>query len=268
MKLIWVTFVLLFLGSGRQEQTVEVYRVEKDGVVELHARNKNIYPVTIELDAELNNMSSSKRLPLSDVINGRSEKLIAILSPVRENEKWEFKSSYKYYMGSIFAKHNDSYEYRLPFHVGDTHKVTQGYHGSFSHVGRINYSLDFDLDEGTEVFAARSGVVVEVVENFNSGGGSEDYMHKANYITILHNDGTLADYSHLKLNGAIVAVGQRVRVGTLIGYSGATGYATGPHLHFNVKKANNDGGFITLPVKFRTGEGVEMLQQGKSYKAI
>lgn len=268
MKFIWVIIGFLFLGSGRQEQTVEVYRVERNGVVELHARNKNIYPVTIELDSELNNMSSSKKLPLSDVIKGKSEKMITILTPVREDEKWEFKSSYKYYMGSIFAKHNDSYEYRLPFRVGATQKVTQGYHGSFSHVGRLNYSLDFDLKEGTEVYAARSGVVVEVVEKYDEGGGDESYMDKSNFITILHNDGTMADYSHLKLNGALVAVGQRIRVGTLIGYSGATGYATGPHLHFNVKKANNDGGFITLPVKFRTREGVEMLQQGKSYVAI
>lgn len=268
MKLIWVTIGLLFMGSGRQEQTVEVYRVEKDGVVELHARNKNIYPVTIELNSELNNMSSSKKLPLYDVIKGNSEKMITILTPVRKEEKWEFKSSYKYYMGSIFAQHTDSYEYRLPFRVGASYKVTQGYHGSFSHIGRINYSLDFNLEEGSEVFAARSGVVVEVVEKYNEGGGNESYMDKANYITILHNDGTMADYSHLKYNGSLVTVGQRVRVGALIGYSGATGYATGPHLHFNVKKANDDGGFITLPVKFRTRDGVEMLQQGKSYEAI
>lgn len=267
MKLIWVSIILLFLGSGSQEQTVEVYRVEKDGIVELHARNRNIYPVTLELDADLVNMKSSKKLPLSDVIKGTSNKLITILTPVKKDQKWEFQSSYKYYMGSIFAQHNDSYEYRLPYRVGSEHKVTQGYHGTFSHKGRITYSLDFDMDEGTEVYAARSGVVVEVVEQYDEGGGFESLMDKANYITILHNDGTLADYSHLKQNGSIVTVGQRIRVGTLIGYSGDTGYATGPHLHFNVKKANNDGGFITLPVKFRTRKGVEMLQQGQSYIA-
>ena len=71
---------------------------------------------------------------------------------------------------------------------------------------------------------------------------------------IYHSDGTFAEYTHIKNNGAEVNVGDQIKIGQFIGYSGDVGWATGPHLHFIVffqrlKKR------VTLKTKFLTQKG-------------
>ncbi len=269
MKLIPIITALLFVFSSFQEKpTVEVFNVEKESSIEVHARNTNPYPVTIELEIDLTNLSSEKRLPLIQAIPPESEVKLTELSVEKRTERWGFNTTYRYYMGSIFADHNDNFVYRLPYRLGTDYKIAQGYNGDFSHSGQLAYSIDFNLPEGTPVYSARSGIVVELQEDFTEGGSGKFYEDKANYITIVHNDGTFAEYSHLRHNGVSVSVGQRVRTGQLIGYSGATGYATGPHLHFHVKKAVKGGDFITIPTRFSTQKGTIQLREGESYKAL
>lgn len=272
MKLITaLTLILLLIpapASQQQSQDVEVFRVDTEESIELHARNKNVFPVTIELNAEYENMWPSKPLPHVDVLAAGETKKLIELSQVDKTKAWEFNTRYSYFMGNVNARHNDRYEYRLPYRLGTEHKVGQGYNGSFSHSGSIAYSVDFQMDEGTPVYASRSGIVVDLEKDFTEGGIDERYLDKANFITILHNDGTFADYSHLKVNGVNVSIGQRVRTGQLIGYSGSTGYATGPHLHFNVKRVIEDGSFITIPTRFKTQQGSVTLSEGQTYKAL
>lgn len=265
MKSIWI---LLFLLTGliRQDQgNVEVYRVEKDDHLEIYARNTNIYPVTIELDFELEHLKPNKNLPYIGFLRSQNNQKIMELSYTDKQAGWDYRSKYRYYMGNIFARHNDAFAYRLPYPKGEVYKVDQGFGGAFSHRGDLQHALDFNMPVGTEIYAARGGKVVLVEESNNRGGASEDMMDYANYITIIHDDGTFADYTHLQYQGANVEQGQEVRMGQLIGYSGATGYATGPHLHFVVKKAKRGGGFTSIPVKFTTKDGIQILQEGNSY---
>lgn len=269
MKMMLTILALLFSHSSYQEKpSVDVYTVEKEGSVEVFAHNMNEYAVTLELNIELDNVRSSKRLPLTVALAPKADVKLTELFVKSRNKKWGFSTNYSYYMGSIFADHTDSYIYRLPYRLGTEATVAQGYNGEFSHTGRMAYSIDFNMPEGTEIYSARSGVVVDLRESYNEGGTSEYFLDKANYITIAHNDGTFSEYSHLRKDGVTVAIGQRVRLGQLIGYSGATGYVTGPHLHFNVKKAVRGGKFITIPIKFKTREGTITLKEKKSYKAL
>jgi len=80
------------------------------------------------------------------------------------------------------------------------------------------------------------------------------YPLKANHILILHEDGTLGVYSHLSPNHTTVSFGQRVDAGTLIGYSGNTGYSSGPHLHFavlvNARTSDGTTSYISIPATF------------------
>lgn len=266
MKILVILVSVFFSGFlSAQDKSVEIYRVEKDGVVELHGKNTNYSPVTIELDMDLTNMKSSQRNPITVVVEGRSEIKITDLTPENKNAKYGMKYNYIFYRGSIFAKHDDTFAYRLPYKKGQSYKVDQGYGGKFSHTGDSRYSLDFHMDEGTEVYASRAGIVVEVEEGFSKGGDDRSLIDKANHITILHSDGTFAQYSHLRKAGALVRIGQRVRAGDIIGLSGATGFATGAHLHFNVIKVQKGGNFITLPVKFTTKDGIQELKEGEEY---
>jgi len=101
--------------------------------------------------------------------------------------------------------------------------ITQALHGW--------NGIDLGAARGTPVYAAAGGVVIISRSNgwWNGGYG--------NYVVITHNNGSQTLYSHLR--SAIISFGQNVSRGQLIGYVGATGRATGPHLHFEVRGAAN-----------------------------
>jgi murein DD-endopeptidase MepM/ murein hydrolase activator NlpD len=146
--------------------------------------------------------------------------------------------------------------------------VTQGYHGSYSHKGSNEYAIDWQMPEGTPVFAARGGLVVKVKDDSNTGGSSMKYDPFNNYVLIRHNDGTLGHYCHLKKNGVTVKPGEMVKAGQLIAHSGNTGFSSGAHLHFSVFKTKDGRERISLPVKFQTADGKPVtLVEGKRYTA-
>lgn len=81
---------------------------------------------------------------------------------------------------------------------------------------------DYGVAKGTPVHAANAGTVVLATEHFFAG----------NSIYIDHGDGFVSMYFHL--DEILVKVGQTVKKGDIIGKVGATGRASGPHLHFGV----------------------------------
>ena len=265
---LYLVFILMVSGFNVvQDNSVIIEQVEKEHGVALVGVNSNHYPVTVELDLKLKNMISTKKNPLTTVIPARSKLELLELEVDNPNSSSGWEYNFKYYQGSIFAKHNDKIAYRLPYKIGEQHRLDQGYNGKFSHQGESRYSLDFNMEEGTVIYSSRAGTVVEIEERYSNGGKHKSFIDKANYVTILHDDGTFAQYSHLRKNGVTVRTGQKVKVGERIGYSGATGYVTGPHLHFTVLQAKKGGGFISIPVKFATREGIKTLQEKKTYTA-
>ncbi|HEV7626463.1 MAG TPA: transglycosylase family protein, partial [Streptomyces sp.] len=83
--------------------------------------------------------------------------------------------------------------------------------------------VDFSAASGTSVKAVTSGTVVQA-----GWGGSY-----GNQVVLKHTDGKYSQYGHLSTIS--VRPGQQISVGDQIGASGATGNATGPHLHFEVR---------------------------------
>ena len=156
----------------------------------------------------------------------------------------------------------DAYVYDLPFKPGTTHQVVQGYGGRFSHHHKA--ALDFDLPEGTGVYAAREGMVYSFRED-SEKGGLFSANSDANYIIIRHRDGSFGCYWHLQQNGVVVKKGN-VAKGQLIGYSGHTGFALRPHLHFAVKRRLNYNKDSFVRTKFRTAKGILLLEKGEEYE--
>ena len=107
---------------------------------------------------------------------------------------------------------------------------------------------------GTKITAIRGGIVVKVVETNNKNCGKEVCKKYNNLIVIYHSDGTFAEYTHIKQNGSVVEVGDKIIKGQLIGYSGNVGWSTGPHLHLLVflQRLNKR---TTLKTKFLIGNG-------------
>ncbi len=88
---------------------------------------------------------------------------------------------------------------------------------------RFHAGLDFPAPSGAAVGAARSGRVVFAGWS-GSGWGT--------LVVIAHGDGVRTRYAHL--SRIAVNLGETVGTGSTIGFVGATGAATGPHLHFEV----------------------------------
>lgn len=103
-----------------------------------------------------------------------------------------------------------------------TGKITAGMYYSS---GKYHGAVDFGVSVGTPVYAAADGIVVT-----STWGGSDSYGY---YVKIKHYDGTYTLYAHA--SSLAVSVGQVVKQGQLIMYSGNTGNSTGPHLHFEVR---------------------------------
>lgn len=89
---------------------------------------------------------------------------------------------------------------------------------------RFHSGIDYPAATGTRVTAAAAGLVT--FAGWSVGGWG--YL-----VTIAHSSGTSTLYAHLSRVG--VRTGQRVEVGQRIGRIGASGHATGPHLHFEVR---------------------------------
>ena len=70
-----------------------------------------------------------------------------------------------------------------------------------------------------------------------------------NFVRVLHDDGTMGVYLHLKQGSVSVREGQRVAVGSALGLSGNTGNSSGPHLHFVVQR-NTGLGLVSIPYQF------------------
>ena len=180
--------------------------------------------------------------------------------------KVQFKDSIRisYFWGHKSLIRPDlNYLYRFPFKKGKKYEVSQSFNGKASHSDKKSkYAIDFQLNVGEPVYAAREGIVIKVIDWFSKQGGKE-LINSANRIVILHSDGTLGSYVHLDYKGSYVKEGQRVSRGQKIGLSGLTGYTRGPHLHFVVRKEND----IAIPIFFKGYEG-KILKKGKRYKVV
>jgi murein DD-endopeptidase MepM/ murein hydrolase activator NlpD len=142
-------------------------------------------------------------------------------------------------------------------------RVIQGNCGATTHaVGTdLRYAYDFDMPIGTQVRAARDGIVLLVEDEYLEGNRTRGHE---NYVVVRHDDDSLASYAHLTTNGVLVSVGQRVGRAEVIGLSGGTGTSV-PHLHFHVQYP---GGSRTMPVTFRnTRPHPTGLREGEVYRA-
>jgi len=122
--------------------------------------------------------------------------------------------------------------------------------GTYKHTG-------VDVLSGTsnrQVRAVAKGKVIESVNRMEDseivGDNTPVDKWAGNYIILEHNDSYTSRYSHLAYNTLNVKVGDIVEEGTIIANEGESGYATGVHLDFEVKK---DGNFVD-PTEYALGQ--------------
>jgi murein DD-endopeptidase MepM/ murein hydrolase activator NlpD len=229
--------------------------------------NMEPVPITVQLKFELNNLRANTNPDQLFVVPAfATDHKILELRPVRQ-DSYGYNVSARYTLGN---QKRDDYDldfvYHLPFARATSYRVSQGNNGRSTHRGKN--AIDFSMPVGTAIYAARGGTVVQIKDDSSLGCNKPKCLEYGNYIRILHDDGTIAEYTHLKVNGSTVQKGERVQADQHIGYSGNTGWTTGPHLHFTVYIPRLGKKPVSIPVKFLVDQNIVSndLQENRFYR--
>ncbi len=255
-------------GAGRCSlDWVCVEPRESDNGVVLVARNMKPWPLTLTAQVTYTNLRPEPAGEVTRTVPGGARVELVNLEVVEPGRPWRYRFNFDWAVGRADARHDDAYLYRLPYADDAAWPVLQGVETRFSHSGLEAWAVDFDMPEGTPVHAAREGVAVRVVQEHDRSCWAPGCGRYANFIVILHDDGTTGEYYHLRHQGAAVNEGERVERGQHIGWSGNTGKSTMPHLHFAVYRPGSWGRTQSVHVRFATRSGsLEYPVQGVSYR--
>jgi len=109
---------------------------------------------------------------------------------------------------------------------------------------KMHTGVDFGVPYGTPIRASGAGTV-EIAGRHGAYGVTVEIQHNGKYETL---------YAHMSKLAAGIRRGSKVNQGQIIGYVGATGRATGPHLHYEVRVA----GRAVNPTKIRAAGGKQL----------
>jgi len=125
--------------------------------------------------------------------------------------------------------------FEAPYPAGESYQVSQGNGGGYSHTDAYNrYAWDLALPANYEVSATQGGTIV--ISNWSP------YWQNGIEVIIRHPNGQCTQYAHL--NQSFYEPGNWVPQGRIIGYTGMTGAASAPHLHYSVIDCNTR---VSLP---------------------
>lgn len=230
--------------------------------VEAHSRAGNIAmvavnecPCPVEFGIKIQAPDGEHAARKVVAARGR-ETLLELAAPAGNAE---LRYEYGYVIGDPEAVHAPDRPYRVPYAVAQSFPVSQAPPDAVTHAdpGSRN-AIDFAMPVGSGVHAARDGVVINVAHKFFRGGLEKERRDEANFVQILHEDGTSALYAHLQMDTVRVKPGQRVLRGEYIANSGNTGFSSGPHLHFVVLR-NAGLRSESVPVMFEGSGGASVI---------
>lgn len=241
-------------GLNAVEEIGTIQNGLKDKIEKLNQDKNNLEKNKLETEKakaellKLNNQLNNERA----LILATTEEQNQLLKETKDNEaNYKALLAKKREEAQAFEREINSYESQLKILIDpkllptvgtgvlawplDNVFVTQRYgYTEFSTTNKQFYKngshngVDFRAAIGTAVKAARSGTVMGV-GNTDVIRGCKSY---GKWVLVKHDNGISTIYAHLSL--PIVTTGQRVDTGEIIAYSGSTGAATGPHLHFGV----------------------------------
>ena len=141
--------------------------------------------------------------------------------------------------------------YILPYPIGNSYFLFQGYCNSPGHRNRLAY--DFQMPFGAKITSSRKGVVIEIKNDFEDDDNRAGHNNR---VVIQHIDRSIAWYAHLKKQCVCVSVGDTIDYGEIIGLCGTSGRSGNvPHLHFEVFNKIKYDYADAIPISFNNLRG-------------
>jgi len=202
---------------------------------------KSVLDQNKQAQAQVLGVTKSKEAEFQKLLDEKKEARLALEAELRE-----FESTLEYTLDPSKIPAAGSGVLKFPLDpnfmsrcadrkttFGNLYCLTQSFgNTAFARGGAYNGSghngVDFGSPEGTKVVSSLSGIV-QATGNTDSIRGCYSY---GKWVLVKHANGLSTLYAHL--SHISVDSGEAVATGGLLGYSGNTGYSTGPHLHFTV----------------------------------
>ena len=267
MKILYALLICLLLAHCKplpekrliQSSPKLTYKWQNDSLT-LSLTNTLHCPLRVWPISKQEKLSALWQADLPLVLRPLTDTIIRYKSPVHSTDQkivfnWTFGDPNQPVRDSVIA---------LPFPAGRQYEIIQGYNGRYSHQSNYSrYALDFSLQVGDTVCAAAAGYVIGVIEGYKYGGAKRKWRDYANFLTLFHPDHNLyTQYVHLKFEGSMVELGERVEAGQPIALSGMTGFTSVAHLHFNVLVPTQKS-LESMPVRFEEGFEGSSLTKGR-----
>ncbi len=210
-----------------EKVTLEVKRAELQAAEdELKATQNEIQAKSAEVNKKLQSINyQTKQLEISmDKYNSEMDSVEAEIEAFLKAQSGSSGSN----AGSVYQDPNSKgWVWPVPY---SNSYVTSPYgyrRDPISGAYKFHAGIDISMPSamGKKLVAVKSGTVIRTVRS-NSGYG--------NYVMVDHGGGYVSLYAHCK--SLAVSNGQRVAQGQVIAYIGTSGYSTGPHVHFEIRK--------------------------------
>ena len=192
------------------------------------ADRKKIYEFSIKKQESLVKKTKNDEQTYQELLKEKQQERLHL-----QQDIYEYESRIEYLRDPNIVPRPKKGLLRMPFEIAAP--LTQRFgETAFARANALRYGrpfhdgADFGMPSGTRLVSSADGIVI--------GTGNTDIVSRCQswgkWIAIKHNFGLTTLYAHLSL--VKVRLGQKVTAGELIGYSGNTGFSTGPHLHFSV----------------------------------
>lgn len=261
-------FISVQAFAGDHPISIESRHDGQDILIIVHNNSNSTVSAKVSI-LNADNVASDHDWPIYTALPANSSNTLAKVFSADKTKGFSFKNQMVSMLGDFNAAHDPNAVYRLPYADGLSFTIGQAIGGprTTHNTPDSLFAIDFTMPEGTPIVAARDGIVIGTENSFSVGGNDKYFLDKANFVKIIHNDGTIATYAHLMKDGVFVTSGQHVKAGVLLGYSGSTGFSSGPHLHFVVTHlVKNDDGFsdVSIPISFYVGQPAVLFDPQKN----
>ena len=220
-----ILFFILSLSVFAQEgYPPEAVKIEWEKTKQAFIKNYSCFPVTV-------------------YVNGKDHEVAAGAEETLNSPNW---GSWKWFPG----KKGKMDEKTVTSPLKEKYVPDFGANFGQTHINEYQFSYDFSVQEGTQVFAMESGIVVRIVQRYHQAHQDKARLDEVNKVEIIQADGSLASYVHLKGQSVPVRLCETVSKGQLIGLSGHNGFSSGPHLHVDMIRPVGMGKFHSIPLKF------------------